>query len=159
MVLMSKLGNLKITYHIRLGRFFWKSQRALFQIISLAEEGISFSDKTQPICLPHQSNEDPDKWLNRKVEVLGYATKDFSGSKGDVMRAAEMSSPWLCCCPSRTGSSPWQPPAHYVQARPLRDKMKGKRSILIFFICQASLSLSLASVQFYTFSKLRWVTE
>ena len=56
----------------------------------VTNNGINFDDNTQPICLPYESNEDPDKWLNRKTEVLGFATKDYSSSEGDVLRAAGM---------------------------------------------------------------------
>ena len=54
------------------------------------EDGISFGTTTQPLCLPTTSNEDPKKWQNRKVEVVCFATKDFSGSRGDVMKVAEL---------------------------------------------------------------------
>ena len=37
-----------------------------------------------------QSNEDPNKWENRRVEVVGFATQDFSYSKGDTMKVANM---------------------------------------------------------------------
>ena len=52
--------------------------------------GIGFGLKTHPICLPTESNEDPQKWKNRKVEVVGFATDDFSGTKGDTMKVANM---------------------------------------------------------------------
>ena len=42
------------------------------------------------MCLPYESSENPNRWKDRKEEVVGYATKDFSGSKGDVMKAAHM---------------------------------------------------------------------
>ena len=42
------------------------------------------------MCLPTESNEDPKKWENRKVEVLGFATQDFSGTKGDTLKVASM---------------------------------------------------------------------
>ena len=60
-----------------------------FFIIS-TEDGISLGRKIHPICLPFETNEDPKKWENRNVEVVGFATKDFSGTTGDIMRVATM---------------------------------------------------------------------
>ena len=56
------------------------------------ENGINFGLIAYPVCLPTTSNEDPNKWKNRHVEVLGFAATnyDFSGSKGDVLKVAEM---------------------------------------------------------------------
>ena len=54
------------------------------------EPGIIFSSKTYPICLPFESNGNHEKWQNRNVEIVGFATQDFTGSKGDVMKVAEV---------------------------------------------------------------------
>ena len=56
----------------------------------LTDDGISFGLRIHPVCLPTSSNEDPNKWENRRVEVLGFATQDFSYSKGDTMKVANM---------------------------------------------------------------------
>ena len=56
----------------------------------LTDNGIGFGLRTYPVCLPTTSNEDTEKWENRKVEVVGYATQDFSGTKGDTMKVANM---------------------------------------------------------------------
>ena len=58
--------------------------------ILIADNGIEFGLLTYPVCLPITTNEDQNKWKNRRVEVLGFATQDFSGTRGDIMRAAEM---------------------------------------------------------------------
>ena len=42
------------------------------------------------MCLPTASNENTNKWENRRVEVVGFATQDFSGTKGDTMKVANM---------------------------------------------------------------------
>ena len=71
--------------------FFYPSLFAItHQCISSVDDGIGFSLLTHPVCLPFESKNDPNRWKDRKVEVVGYATKDFSGSKGDVMKAAHM---------------------------------------------------------------------
>ena len=62
----------------------------LLQNLIFSDNGIDFGLVTYPVCLPISSNEDPNKWDKRKVEVLGYATQDFSNTRGDIMRAAEM---------------------------------------------------------------------
>ena len=54
------------------------------------EDGISFSRTIHPICLPYVTNEDAKRWENRNVEVVGFATKDFSGTKGQRMKVANM---------------------------------------------------------------------
>ena len=59
-------------------------------LIFSTEDGISLGRKIHPICLPFETNEDPKKWKNRNVEVVGFATKDFSGTTGDIMRVATM---------------------------------------------------------------------
>ena len=42
------------------------------------------------MCLPFEASEDPLFWNEKPVEVLGYATRDFSGSKGDLLKNADM---------------------------------------------------------------------
>ena len=59
-------------------------------VFSHTDSGIVFSTTTFPICLPYESNEIPEKWQRRTVEVVGFATEDFSGSVGDQMKVAEM---------------------------------------------------------------------
>ena len=56
------------------------------------DDGINIGRLTFPLCLPTSSNEDPKKWENRRVEILGFAasTSDFSYSKGDRMKVAQM---------------------------------------------------------------------
>ena len=54
--------------------------------------------RTHPLCLPISSNEDPKKWENRNVDVVGFATQDFSGTTGDIMRVATMKVFTLATC-------------------------------------------------------------
>ena len=42
------------------------------------------------MCLPFETNENPEKWPRRTVEVVGFATQDFTGSVGDRMKVAQM---------------------------------------------------------------------
>ena len=57
-----------------------------------SEDGIGIGRLTFPICLPTSSSDDPKRWENRRVEILGFAasTSDFSNSKGDRMKVAQM---------------------------------------------------------------------
>ena len=54
------------------------------------DPGIVFSKEAYAICLPYETNENPQKWSKRTIEVIGFATKDFSGSVADRMKVAEM---------------------------------------------------------------------
>ena len=58
--------------------------------LSPTDSGMAFSEDVYPICLPFETNEIADKWERRTVEVIGFATKDFIGSKADIMKVAEM---------------------------------------------------------------------
>ena len=40
--------------------------------------------------MPYESNQNEKKWQRRTVEVVGFATEDFTGSVGDRMKVAEM---------------------------------------------------------------------
>ena len=43
------------------------------------------------MCLPVESNTDPNKWEGVKVEVLGFSTKDSSSRiRGDRLKVSEM---------------------------------------------------------------------
>ena len=67
-----------------------KRLHQLHHYINFADDGISFGLVTHPVCLPYESNEDPNRWKDKSVEVVGFATQDFSGSKGDTIKAAHM---------------------------------------------------------------------
>ena len=60
--------------------------------ILFTENGIGFGLRTYPICLPTTSNDNPQKWKGKTVEVIGFApsTGDFSGTRGERMKVAEM---------------------------------------------------------------------
>ena len=59
-------------------------------ILYFSDDGIGFGTQIHPVCLPFESNENPKKWENRNVNVVGFATQDFSGTKGDRMKVASM---------------------------------------------------------------------
>ena len=42
------------------------------------------------MCIATKSNEDPKKWENTPVDVLGFATQDFTNSKGINLKSAEL---------------------------------------------------------------------
>ena len=55
------------------------------------DDGIDFFNfKTHPLCLPFEANEDPQFWNENPVEVLSYATQDFSGTKADSLESIDM---------------------------------------------------------------------
>ena len=55
------------------------------------EPGITFATTVHPVCLPIESNANPEKWDERKVEVLGFSTKDKAQNvRGDRLKIAEM---------------------------------------------------------------------
>ena len=56
----------------------------------IAGEGIPFDKTKQPICLPTDSNENPEKWNGESVDIVGFAVKDFAGTKGERMKVATM---------------------------------------------------------------------
>ena len=64
----------------------------LFTYYFLTDRGINLHPRSDihQICLPTKSNDNPEKWKNRIVETVGYATDDFSGTRGDRMKVARM---------------------------------------------------------------------
>ena len=64
--------------------------RNFIEIFVSTESGLILTTIVHPLCLPFESNEDPNKWKNFEVEVLGFATQDFSYTKGDRMKVAKM---------------------------------------------------------------------
>ena len=58
--------------------------------LSTTDSGLAFSKEVYPICLPYETNEIADKWQGKTIEVIGFATTDFVGSKADSMKVAEM---------------------------------------------------------------------
>ena len=56
----------------------------------LPDSGLIFNAFVQPICIATKSNDNPEKWLNKPVEVLGFATKDDSGSGGTSLKSAKV---------------------------------------------------------------------
>ena len=56
----------------------------------IAGEAIPFDETKQPICLPTDSNENPEKWNGESVDIVGFAVKDFAGTKGERMKVATM---------------------------------------------------------------------
>ena len=43
-----------------------------------------------PVCIATASNEDPKRWEDTPVEVLGFATQDFTNSKGINLKSAKL---------------------------------------------------------------------
>ena len=43
-------------------------------LIIFSDPGFTFTEEVHPICLPVESNSDPEKWNEENVEVLGYVT-------------------------------------------------------------------------------------
>ena len=37
----------------------------------VSDPGFTFTEKVHPICLPVESNDDPERWNEKNVEVLG----------------------------------------------------------------------------------------
>ena len=62
----------------------------MIDVFAPTEPGLIVTPLVHPLCLPFESNEDPNKWKNTEVEVVGFATQDFSNSKGDRMKVAKM---------------------------------------------------------------------
>ena len=54
---------------------------------SSTDPGIILTTKVHPVCIPVQSNEDPKKWEDKEVELLGFATKDL---KADRLKVAKV---------------------------------------------------------------------
>ena len=55
---------------------------------ALTEIGIVFTPTVYPICLPLESNENPYRWKNEEVEVLGFASV---ANKVGPLKVAKMS--------------------------------------------------------------------
>merc|ERR1711971_792347 len=56
----------------------------------IKEDGLFFNKKVQPLCIATKTNNDPQKWQNKTIEVLGFATKDDSGTVGVSLKSASM---------------------------------------------------------------------
>ena len=69
---------------------FTVSSSLIHFFLSTTDSGLAFSKEVYPICLPYETNEIADKWQGKTVEVIGFATTDFVGSKADSMKVAEM---------------------------------------------------------------------
>ena len=54
------------------------------------DAGIIFGKYVYPICIATESNDDPKRWENKIVDVLGYATKDGTESRAANLKAAEL---------------------------------------------------------------------
>ena len=59
-------------------------------IFIISEYGITLGERTYPICLPFEVDEDLEMCNNKAVEVLGFATQDFAGSKGTTLKSMDM---------------------------------------------------------------------
>ena len=59
---------------------------------SQTDRGINLSPRSDihQICLPKASNENKEKWKDRNVETVGYATDDLTHTRGDRMKVANM---------------------------------------------------------------------
>ena len=56
----------------------------------IPDYGLIFGKNVQPICIATQTKDDPNKWQNATVEVLGYATQDNTGSNGIDLKSAKL---------------------------------------------------------------------
>jgi hypothetical protein len=56
------------------------------------DPAIDFGLKIHPICLPVNSNTDPNKWRDQDVDILGFSTLDKgeSSNRGDRLKIATM---------------------------------------------------------------------
>ena len=56
------------------------------------DPAIDFGLKVHPICLPVNSNTDPNKWRDQNVDILGFSTLDKgeSTNRGDRLKVATM---------------------------------------------------------------------
>ena len=62
----------------------------MIYIFVSTERGLTLTTKVHPLCIPVESNEDPKRWEDEEVEILGFATRDFSYSKADTLKAARV---------------------------------------------------------------------
>ena len=61
-------------------------------LFTTIDPAIDFGLKVHPICLPVNSNTDPNKWRDQNVDILGFSTlnKGESTNRGDRLKVATM---------------------------------------------------------------------
>ena len=62
----------------------------IFKLIFLSDSGFIFGPYVHPICIATKSNDNPNKWVDTQIEVLGFATEDHTFSKAADLKSAKL---------------------------------------------------------------------